>query len=252
MPWSVKRIIYAVEAPLRDYIYSVEACRLLTPHVAQIFLRHPSPEPLQYEAGQYIKIVNPDQSTSPFSIANAPKDFSTIELHLLFLKDNRRAMDVFRRVKEDQQLVIRGPFGRCGVTCLAAQKPIIFLARGTGFAPIKAVIEALIQQPDYPPMHLYWSSPGWRDLYLRELIQAWMKTIRAFQFTAVLTREFLPSTQAKFGALPPIVLQDYPDLSHHQVYASGPEAMIYGALDDFQQHGLVKELFYSDVFDYAR
>lgn len=240
-----------VEHPLLDYIYKVEAYHLLTAHVAQIFFRCAELKPLQYKAGQYIKIVNADQSTSPFSIANAPDDFTTVELHLLFLKKNFRAMNILRRVKEEKQLVFRGPFGHCSIDCLSTQRPIIFLARGTGFAPIKAIIEALLLRSNCPPIHLYWSAPSWRDLYLRERIAYWVKTVQFFQFTAVLTREFLPTEQAKFGALPTIVLQDYPDLSSHQVYASGPEEMIYAALYDFQQHGLAKEWFYSDVFEYS-
>lgn len=234
-----------------DHVYTVEDCHSLTPHVTQIFLSNSSPEPLRYEAGQYVKIVHPDQVTSPFSIANAPWDFSRIELHLLALTENYRAREILRMVTEEKKLKLRGPYGTCTLSRLASQRPIIFLARGTGFAPIKAVIEALIQQPDYPPIHFYWSAPGWRDLYLMDLLNHWTQTVRGFHFTAVLTREFLPSETAKFGALPPIVLQDYPDLSFHQVYASGPEAMIYAALYDFQQHGLAKEWFYSDVFDYT-
>lgn len=234
---------------MAESVYTVEHYRLLTAHVAQVFLS--SVTPLHYTAGQYLKIIHPDDSASPFSIANAPLDSALIELHLLFLKENSRALEIQRRLQEEKQLRVRGPYGQCTVNILAPQCPLIFLARGTGFAPIKAIIEALQQQSNYPPMHLYWSVPGWRDLYLQELVAHWVKTLPGFQFTAILTREFLPSPEVKFGPLPPIVLKDYPDLSAHQVYASGPQEMVYAALADFQRHGLRKERFYSDVFDYA-
>jgi len=224
---------------------------MLTQNVAQIFLQTKSTTPLHYEAGQYIKVVHPDQSTSPFSIANAPQDLSKIELHLLVLKENSKAMDILRQVKEKKVLTLRGPYGQGTPSRLAEKKPLIFIARGTGFSPIKSLMEALIQQPEYPPIHFYWSAPGWRDLYLRELINEWVQTVRDFHFTAVLTREFLPMEKVvKYGPVPELVLQDYPDLSSHQVYVSGPETMVYSALSAFQQRGLPRESFYSDVFDY--
>jgi len=233
----MKRITYEVLSLLEDKKYIVEECRLLTPYISQIFLR-PVEKNISYEAGQYIKIIHPDQNTSPFSIANAPLESSLLELHILQM----------RGIAEKQLLTLRGPYGNCTVSAMASDRPIIFVARGTGFAPIKAVIEAWLQKGSYPPIHLYWSVPGWRDLYLREQIESWVKTQSHFHFTAVLTRESLP--HAKFGALPAAILQDYPDLSSHQIYASGPKDMIYSALYAFQQHGLSREWFYSDVFNY--
>ena len=116
---------------------------------------------------------------------------------------------------------------------------------------MKAVVEELIRRPEYPRIHLYWSVPGWRDLYLRELINDWVKELRHFHFTAVLTREVMPvEAGVKYGSVPELVLQDYPDLSGHQVYVSGPEKMVYASLEAFQPKGLPRESFYSDVFDY--
>jgi CDP-4-dehydro-6-deoxyglucose reductase len=236
---------------LRDHVYKVASYHLLTPTVAQIFLYPETIPGLCYAAGQYIKVVHPDQSASPFSLASAPAASSMLELHLLFLKENYRAMEVLRQVKENKQLILRGPYGSCIAQQLDCQRPLIFLARGTGFAPIKAVIEALVQQPAYPPMHFYWSVPHWRDVYLHEQLEHWAKTLPDFHFTIVLSREFLPPDKTlKFGKIPAAVLQDHPDLSFYQVYASGPENMIYSALYDFQQHGLARASFHSDVFDY--
>lgn len=248
----MRPITYEARPKLSDVVYQVIEQKLLTPNVAQVFLAPREGAPLIYQAGQYIKIVHPDQSTSPFSIANAPDSGKLLEFHLLFLKENRKAWDIFQHLRDKKDVRLSGPYGRCTAACLDEKKPVIFIARSTGFSPIKAVIEEWIRKPAYPPMHLYWSVPGWRDLYLAERIHAWVKDLRHFHFTAVLTREILPpEAGAKYGPIPDLVLQDYPDLSGHQVYVSGPEKMVYAALEAFQQKGLPRDSFYSDVFDYS-
>ena len=236
---------------MSDKIYKVVEHQLLIPNVARVMLACKSPPGLQYEAGQYIKIIHPDQSTSPFSIANAPQPSGLLELHLLFLKENRKASDIFQQVKEGRDFTLRGPYGSCTADRLSKDRPLIFIARSTGFSPVKAVIEALTQQENYPAIHLYWSVPGWRDLYLRDLIQTWMNQLRDFHFTAVLTREIVPEEKGvKYGSVPDLVLEDHPDLSAHQVYVSGPEKLVYSTFESFQKKGLPREWFFSDVFDY--
>lgn len=230
----------------QDKIVQVEQCCSLTASIAQIFLCCVGSQPLVYEAGQYIKIVHAGLSTYPFSIASAPH--VPFELHLHHPKENIIAREILQQITEQKQLTIRGPYGSCTASRIALSRPVIFLARGTGFAPIKAVIEALIDRPDCPPIHLYWSAAGWQELYMRELVEVWVKTHSNFNYTAVLTREYIESV--RFGSAAQIILQDYPDLSGYQVYASGPQAMIYPALYAFQQHGLAREWFYSDVLDY--
>jgi CDP-4-dehydro-6-deoxyglucose reductase len=235
---------------LPDQIYQVVEHQLLTPNVARFFLAA-SDTSIHYQAGQYIKLVHSDGSTSPFSIANAPQEDGLLEFHLLFLKENRRASDIFQQVKERKTFKLRGPYGSCTLEHMSATKPTIFIARSTGFSPVKAVIEEQIRRGTCPPIHLYWSTPGWRDLYLRDLLHSWAEKLPAFQFTAVLTREVVPPEHgAKYGSVPDLVLQDYPDLSAHQVYLSGPEKMAYAALETFQKKGLPNKCFYSDVFDY--
>lgn len=219
--------------------------------MAQFFLAPQSDCFLSYEAGQYIKMVHPDGSTSPFSIANAPQASGLLELHLLFLKENRKAWDIYHQLRDKKVVVLRGPYGRCTADCLNEKKPTIFISRSTGFSPVKAVIEEWIKKPLYPAMHFYWSVPGWRDLYLAELIQSWIQDVRNFHFTAVLTREILPpDAKVKYGPVPQFVLKDHPDLSSYQVYMSGPEKMVYSALRIFQNNGLPSQFFYSDVFDF--
>jgi CDP-4-dehydro-6-deoxyglucose reductase, E3 len=235
---------------LQEKVYLIKELSTLTPNVVKIVLS-PESEPMSYQAGQYIKVLLPDYSVAPLSVANAPHvNTNSLEFHLLFTSENFKAINILQQAKQQKKLIINGPYGDCTVDRLSS-KPIIFLARGTGFAPIKSVIEALLQQEQYPAMHLYWSVPGWRDIYMHDLVENWVKNLKDFRFTAVLTRETPQHPGIKFGKIPEVVLQDYPDLSSFQAYASGPEAMVYAALNGFKLHGLRQEDFYSDVFNYV-
>ena len=232
---------------MSDKIYRVSQVRAYTENISQILLYTEDADPLVYQAGQYVKVVHPDQNLSPLSIAKAPQDLKVLELHLFHPVQNARAQEILRMVREEGRLLLRGPFGEATTEALLPEQPIIFLAGGTGFAPIKAMIEALSQQAACPAMHLYWSVSQEKELYLYPLVKTWEKTVPGFRFTAVLTRE--EGEEPKMRAIPRVVLEDYPDLSDYQVYASGPRSMIYAALYAFLQRGMAREAFYTDVFE---
>ena len=179
-----------------DKLYKIKQYRHLTPHVVQIFIQDEFLSPFIYQPGQYIKIFHPDQTLSPFSIANAPLMDGTLELHLFHSKENTKAKEMMSLVREKKELIIRGPYGKCTANHLVLDRPILFLARGTGFAPIKAIVEALSKHERYPAMHLYWAVGGWRELYLYDLVERWVQTLNNFRFTAVLTREYLPDKES--------------------------------------------------------
>ncbi len=229
---------------VKQYLYQVIDHQAVSSVVTQIFLRPQAAEFMSYQAGQYVKVIH-ETEVSPLSIASAPRDLSTLELHLSHTPQNQRAQHLLQQIKQDKQLAFRGPYGSCTTTRLLRDAPIIFLARGTGFAPVKAIIEELKQDPSAcPPLHLYWSAGSKEDLYCEALIRSWEKELSHFHFTPVLGRSFERENIHRQ------ILLDYPDLSHHQLYVSGPEEMTHAALGFFTQHGLSRERFYSDIFDY--
>lgn len=229
---------------LNQLDYEVQSIHSLAPLVSQIFLR-PRSSVLYYEAGQYIEVVHQDQSTSPLSIACMPNKNAELEFHLFHPPENHQALDLLRMAKEEKRWTILGPSGHCGVDRLHLDKPIIFIARGTGFAPIKAVIEALLNASFKLSIELYWSVAKQSHFYLLDEIAKWQTTYANFNFIPVLTKEKVDESSLSVEQL---VLHNHPDLSSHQVYAAASRAFIYSLFYSLQKHGLQQEFFYSDVF----
>lgn len=218
------------------HLYQVINVQLLTEHVSQIFLQPSHSVKLVYVAGQYIEVIHEHHAPSPLSIACIPNPAGILEFHLFHPHENRRAHDLLQMAQEDKRWHLSGPFGHSTVAQLQKNKPIIFLASGTGFAPIKAVIEALIASESCPMMQLYWSLRTPKESYLTPLIEQWQ-----LPFTPVYTKKM------GIDAAPQAILSDHPDLSSYQIYASGPRPLIHTALSLFLQHGLKREWFYSDM-----
>jgi CDP-4-dehydro-6-deoxyglucose reductase len=217
---------------------------LLTHNVSRIVLEHSTGDALQYQAGQYLKILAADHSIAPLSIANAPNSKNQLELHIGHPRKNLTAKHIMRDLALDQECFLRGPYGSCTVARLKPHLPIIFFVRGTGFAPVKAVLEELVQRKDFPDIHLYWGAAHADDFYLQDLLQKWQKKFPHFQQTLAVSRS---KDQHKLHHQ---VLHDYPDLSGHQIYASGAEEMVLVSLEVFMQQGLKRKNYYSDLFDY--
>ncbi len=234
---------------LKDITYLVVQRDSIGKDITRILLQAPKQDALRYHAGQYVKVVHPDGKLSPLSIACSPHDYSFIELHIAHPDSNHFAREILLKISAEKKLTLRGPYG-CS-TEFAAQRdqPIIFLARGTGFAPVKSIVEELTRLNTYPSMHLYWSATAPEELYLHELAQGWMNELQNFSYTPVLSR---PHThwQGKIGLLQHVILENHSDLSPYRIYASAPESIVHDALQDFLTAGLKRENYFSDVFGY--
>lgn len=210
----------------------------LTERIAQLYIKPQTH--FTYEAGQYIEVIQ-DGQNAYLSIANAPQD-NQLEFHLFHAADNPKAQSLLQLAQQEKQWIIKGPYGSCTVNHLNNRKPIIFLARGTGFAPVKAVIETLLAQQAPMPIYLYWSVKTKSDLYLLDVIEAWQKQNNLFHFSPIFTEE-------TGSHIPPsVILKQHADLSNYQVYVSGPKPLVMTAYHDFSSHGLQREWFFSDVF----
>ena len=232
-----------------QFMYQVVECQLLSDSVSRVVLQASHAPHLVYQAGQYIKVLHRDDSVSPLSISCSPVKPGQIELHLSHSLNNEQAQDILKMIGEEARLTLSGPFGSCTLSRFSLTQPIIFLAAGTGFAPVKSLVEALMKLENCPAMHLYWGGTVESELYMLELPQKWVSTIPNFSYTPVLKNSEKTWT-GKTGLLQEAVLQDYPELSGFQVYVSGPEKLVYSAFDKFQLNGLSKERFYSDMFNY--
>ena len=224
--------------------YQVIHTELLTHNVSRIVLQNTAGVPLHYQAGQYIKLLAGADAIAPLSIANAPNSKNLLELHIGHPRKNLTANPIMRELTLDQECHLRGPYGSCTVARLQPSLPIICFARGTGFAPVKAILEELVQRKTLPDIHLYWGAAHADDFYLQDLLEKWQKKFPHFLQTLAVSRS------ADQHKLHHMVLHDYPDLSGYQIYASGADEMVLAALEVFMQQGLRREYFYSDLFDY--
>lgn len=220
--------------------------------VVRVYLKLPAAERLQFFAGQYIDILLRDGRRRSFSIANAPHDDEFIELHIKMVEGGHFTGDVFNSLKEKALLRIQGPLGNFYLR-EDSQGPIIFAAGGTGFGPIKGIIEHALAKGIARPMHLYWGVRSKGDLYLDELARGWAAQHAQFRYTPVLSQPLAQDDwHGRRGYVPASVLEDVPDLSGHEVYASGPPAMVHTAQRNFIEHGLAPENFYADPFEFAQ
>lgn len=241
-------------------------CRVMkiekpAPDVAILSLRLPMNENMRFLAGQYVEFLLRDprpeaggaEIRRAYSIANAPRVEGVIdlELHARHLPGGIFTDRVFSTLKERELLRFEGPLGTFYLREQSA-KPIVFVASGTGFAPIKAIIEhAFAKGIDANrPMTLYWGARVRRDLYMSALPEGWAAVHPNFRFVPVLS-EATPGCDwhGRAGFVHRAVMEDFPDLSGHQVYACGAPAMVEAARRDFGQLcRLPEEEFFADSF----
>lgn len=209
--------------------------------IAQIILQ-PINTALTYQAGQYVNVICEDRH-SPLSIACAPNANHSLEFHLFHPVKNHKAKELLHRAQQHQSWQLSNPLGHCTANRLMQDKTIVFLAHGTGFAPIKAVIEALTQLPHPPTMSLYWLAAQSAQFYLTDLLNRWTKQFD-FNYVTIIAPERHFSVNS---ACLQTILQQHPNLTKRQVYASGPRTLISSAYDCFATHGLKPADFFSDL-----
>ena len=232
----------------------VEKLQRITHDVMVISLKLPSNQRLQFLAGQYIDILLKDGKRRSFSLANAPHDDEFLELHARNYPGGVFAEHVFSHMKVKDILRFEGPLGSFFLRDQPDNNDIIFVASGTGFAPIKSILEHSFYQEssrgNKRNMILYWGGRTKNELYMTDLVNNWEKEHSNFSFIPVLS-EALPSDnwQGREGLVHEAVLQDFDSLEKHQVYACGAPVMVKAAYHDFTNlRNLPNDGFFSDVF----
>lgn len=235
---------------VRNLTCTVQQMDQLSHDVMRVFLRLPEGERLQYLAGQYLDFILEDGRRRAFSMANAPHDDELIELHIRHVPGGEFTDYVFEEMRVGNRQEIAAPMGGFYLR-EDSDRPLIFMAGGTGFAPLKAVIEHAFHIGDPRPIHLYWGVRSKRDLYLGALAEQWAREHPRLSFKAVLS-EPDADWQGERGFVHEAVLRDHPDMSPFDLYMSGPPVMIFSARDAFVEAGLDRERMYSDVFEWAQ
>ena len=248
---KVMEITRSQEVEVKTLPCRVEKLELLTHDIMKVKLKLPENERMQFLAGQYIEIILKDGKRRAFSIANAPHDDELIELHIRHVPDGQFGDYVFKGMKEKTLLKIEGPFGSYYLR-EDSGRPVILVGGGTGFAPLKGMLEHAFKIGFERPIHLFCGVRGKQDLYMDEMVKDWLKTYPNLKYTAVLSRpDESDNWQGKTGYVHEAVVEEYPDLSGYDVYLSGPPPMVKAGLDAFYARGLPETQIYSDSFEYS-
>ena len=237
--------------PPRQMPCRVKKIEKAAPDVAIVTLRTHYNDNLIYAAGQYIDFLLPDGKRRSYSIATAPAfegPMMDIDLHIRLLPGGLFTERVFGSLKVGEMLRFEGPLGTFYLREESA-RPIILLASGTGFAPIKAIVEYALRRNLERPMRLYWGGRTLTDVYGFALADGWSRSHDNFTFVPVLS-EARPEDewQGRTGFVHRAVMEDFSDLSGFDVYACGNPAMVEAARSDFARCGLPPEHFYADAF----
>ena len=222
----------------------INSLEKLAPDVLQVKLRLPPSSDFYHLAGQYIDVIGAGGTRRSYSIASAPALDKPLELHIRAVKDGAMSDYWFNQAKVNDLLRINGPLGSFFTRPLNGQH-LVFLATGTGIAPVKSMLEKLATSTtDEQPMSItvYWGGRQLQDLYANPA--QWHPKAR---YVPVLSRATGEWTGSR-GYVQKILLYDEIDVNYAAVYACGSDAMIQSAKAELTQAGLPEKRFYSDAF----
>jgi CDP-4-dehydro-6-deoxyglucose reductase len=234
--------------PARLWGATVESMEKLSPDVMRVTLKLDGNEPIEFYAGQYLNILLEGGEKRAFSFATAPHVGSGIELQIRRIPGGLFTGHVFERMQPGERLRFEGPLGSFFLR-EDSEKPIIFVAGSTGFAPVKSMLEYAFRRGVKRQMLLYWGARSLADLYAAELPRAWEREHANFRFVPVLS-EPAPEDRwsGRTGLVHEAILADFPDLAAFQVYACGSAGMVQAAYPAFKEHGLKPDDCFSDAF----
>ena len=249
-----RQVTHAGAFPIKKMPARVAALEKLSPDVMRIKLQLPANDIIQYHAGQYVEFILRDGARRSYSMANAPHTLiesgaPMVDLHVRHMPGGKFTDHVFSAMKEKEILRIEGPYGSFHLRD-DSPKPMVLLASGTGFAPIKAIIEHMQFMGITRDAVLYWGGRRPHDLYLHDWVLARCAEMPHLTYVPVVSDALAEDAwSGRTGFVHQAVLQDLPDLSGHQVYACGAPIVVDSARKDFvEKAGLPEHEFFADAF----
>lgn len=232
----------------RSFPVRVQSMERVAEDVMILTLKLPSHDPVDFLAGQYVDIVLNDGERRSFSIANPPGQ-GVIELHVRHVPGGRFTSEVFSTMKTKDILRLHGPLGDFYLRDSA--RPLLFVAGGTGWAPVQGVISHMLTKEMPRPVAVYWGARDRAGLYRKELIEAWQASHSLLRYVPVLSVPE-PEWSGRRGFVHQAALEDIPDLSGYDVYVCGTPPMVEAARRDFvERGGLPEDRFFADVFRFS-
>ncbi|WP_426054603.1 CDP-6-deoxy-delta-3,4-glucoseen reductase [Janthinobacterium sp. PSPC2-1] len=246
---QAREVAGSSDYPIKKMPSRVTTIEKVAPDVVVLTLQLPASERLHYRAGQYIEIMLRDNKRRSYSMASAPVDGGPVSLHIRHMPGGLFTDQVFGSMKERDILRFEGPMGTFFLR-EDSDKPVVLLASGTGFAPLKAIVEHMINEQSPRPITLYWGARRPHDLYMDALCRQWAADLPQFTYVPVVS-EALPEDawSGRTGFVHQAVMADLPDMSAYQVYACGAPIVVESANRDFVQLcQLPADEFYADAF----
>ena len=248
-----RQVTEAGSFPIKKMPVRVVSLEKKSHDVMSVIMQLPATDVMKFHAGQYVEFLLRDGARRSYSMANAPHTLDPVapkvELHIRHMPGGKFTDVVFSTMKEKDILRIEGPYGSFYLR-EESNAPMIFLASGTGFAPIKALIEHMQHQNITRPATLYWGGRRPSDLYMNEWVEAQLKVMPHLKYVPVIS-DALPEDawSGRTGFVHQAVLQDHPNLSGFQVYACGAPIVVDSARADYiGKAGLLEEAFFADSF----
>jgi CDP-4-dehydro-6-deoxyglucose reductase len=250
---EAREIRRVTDVEIKELPCRVERLERLAPDVMGVYLRLPLVEDFHFQAGQYLDVMLPGHRRRSFSIASPPHDAGLIELHIRRVSTGEFTVHVFESLAAGALLRIEGPLGQFVYRePEEADAPVILVAGGTGFAPIKSILRHVLETGARRPVRLYWGARREFDLYERHWVLDRVRRFPELSFVPVLS-EPADDEVARYrtGLVHQAVLADFPDLSRAHVYAAGPPALITALKEALPANGLPADRLYFDAFGYA-
>lgn len=247
-PAGIRRV---EDVACREFMLELVARESLSENVVKLVFDVPGELPMRWMAGQYVELRAADGRRRPFSIANASNGDNRIEMHVRHEAGSSFNRCLYESLQVGMRLRAEGPLGTF-VPRENSERPILFVAGGTGVAPIKAMIEHFAALGSRRPMQLYWGTRHPRELYLDALVDAWSEEIPQLRFVPVVSdAEVALAPDVRRGMVLDAVLADHPLLAAFDVYVCGPPAMVDAAVNAFAAAGLPPAQLFFDSYEYA-
>jgi NAD(P)H-flavin reductase len=237
----------AGEKKFKEYAGRVVSLNKLSYDVMRVLIKLPEGQEIPFKAGQYVNIILDDGQRRAFSFANPPHEAEFVELQIRLMQNGRFTTHVFEAMKEGDSIRFEGPIGDFSLR--ESERPIVFVAGATGFAPVKSMVEDAFKRGLKRQIHLYWGVKQLKDLYLPDLPQQWAKEHTNFHFIPVLS-EPAPEDiwNGRTGLVHEAILEDFPELKEHEIYACGSVRMVEAIFPFLKAHGAEDGACFSDAF----
>jgi NAD(P)H-flavin reductase len=213
----------------------------------RVLLKLPEGQEIAFTAGQYINVILDDGERRAFSFANPPHESEFVELQIRLMPGGRFTTHVFEKMKQGDEIRFEAPLG--DFVLRESNRPIVFVAAATGFAPVKSMIEDAFHRGLQRPMYLFWGVRKPTDFYMPELPERWAREHANFKFIPVIS-EPQPGDgwSGRTGLVHEAILQDFPSLGGHEIYACGSVGMVQSIFPFLKNQGAEDGMCFSDAF----